>query len=68
MILLLLLFRYKSTGAFLKDFGYVATINGSMTYLIKKVPILGTLLLIGGLGFSTLKLASNKVANTKSKI
>ncbi|KAL4449739.1 hypothetical protein ABPG74_008112 [Tetrahymena malaccensis] len=60
--------KYQSTTDFLKDFGKIATINGSITYIVQKLPIVGTLLMIGGLGFSTYQLYQNKVANSKSKM
>lgn len=43
----------------MKDFGYNATINGSITYLVEKVPVFGTILLVGGLGYTSLKLYEN---------
>lgn len=60
--------KYNNTSEFLADFGYIAAVNGSITYLISSIPIFGTLLLVGGMGYTTLTLYSNKTANLKSKM
>ncbi|EGR27536.1 hypothetical protein IMG5_194440 [Ichthyophthirius multifiliis] len=59
---------YNSTTDFLQDFGKLATINGSITYIVQQVPIIGTLLLVGGLGYSTLTLFKRKSANNNTKL
>jgi hypothetical protein len=36
--------------------------------VVRKIPIFGTLLLIGGLGFSTLEIVKNNVTNFEQKL
>jgi hypothetical protein len=59
---------YQSTTDFLKDFSYIAAINGTITYVVQRVPLFGTLIIIGGLGYKTLSIVNNKVDNLNSKV
>ena len=52
--------NYKNSKDFITDFGKIATINGSITAIVAIIPVFGTLLLIGGLGYTTLSLYNNK--------
>lgn len=52
----------------MKDFSYIAAINGTITYVVQRVPIFGTLIIIGGLGYKTLSIVNNKVDNFSSKV
>jgi hypothetical protein len=46
----------------------MATINGSITYAVEKIPILGPLLIVGGLGYYSLRIYSSKISNGASKL
>ena len=52
----------------MKDFGYNATMNGTISLLVDRIPAIGTLLLLGGLGWRSLKLYYNRTANNNTKI
>jgi hypothetical protein len=60
--------NYSSKTEFLKDFGYSAAKQGSLLYIVQQVPVLSVLVLVGGLGWTTLKLYENKTANGLSKL
>ena len=51
----------------MQDFGFNVTLNGTITLLAERIPIFGILLLIGGLGLSSLNLFKNNVANSNRK-
>ena len=40
----------------MKDFGKIATVNGSITAIVTMIPIFGTLLILGGLGYATISI------------
>jgi hypothetical protein len=42
--------NYSSSKEFLADFGKQATVNGSVMYVATTVPLLGSLIMLGGLG------------------
>jgi hypothetical protein len=46
--------NYKNTNEFVKDFGFMAAVNGTLTYIVESVPVIGTLLLLGGLGYTSI--------------
>jgi hypothetical protein len=60
--------NYKSPGEFMRDFGFNATMNGTISVLADRIPIIGTLFLLGGLGWTSLKLYGNRTANNNMKI
>lgn len=43
--------RYSSPVKFLKDFGTMAAMDGTLSYLMLRIPIFGNLLILGGLGY-----------------
>lgn len=59
--------RYSSKRAFLKDFGSTAAVNGSITYLVMYMPLLGQLLAVGGFGYFAMKIWKNETASAESK-
>ena len=59
--------RYSCKKEFLKDFGSNAAINGSITYLILNMPIIGKLVAIGGFGYFAMKIYNNSTASRESK-
>ncbi|KRX05275.1 hypothetical protein PPERSA_00576 [Pseudocohnilembus persalinus] len=60
--------NYNNPQEFLLEFGYISAMNGSVTYLVQKIPIFGPILLLGGMGWTSLKLYNNKCANGKTKL
>jgi hypothetical protein len=53
---------------FLKEFFLACTISGSMTMILTSIPILGKLILIGGLGYQAADVLKNTDIQTKKKI
>ncbi len=60
--------KYESAGQFVQDFGSKAVVGGSMSYIIGAVPLFGSLLMAGGLGYTSLKLYQNSTADMSTKI
>ena len=53
---------------FLKEFFLTCAISGSMTAILATIPILGKLILIGGLGYQAADVLKNADIQTKKKI
>lgn len=53
---------------FLKEFFLAATISGSMTVILASIPMLGKLILLGGLGYQAADVLKNADIQTKKKI
>ena len=53
---------------FLKEFFIACTISGSMTMILNEIPILGKLILLGGLGYQAFSILNNADIDTKKKI
>lgn len=60
--------KHHAKMEFLREFGYAACNHGTLAYIIAHVPVFGTLLFVGGLGLTTLKLYENKTASSVSKL
>jgi hypothetical protein len=59
--------KYKSKKEFVKDFGQTAAINGSLSYLIFNMPVMGKLIAVGGFGYFAFRIYKNKNSSKKSK-
>jgi hypothetical protein len=55
--------RYTSKKEFFKDFGTMAAMNGSITYLAMNMPVIGKLVAIGGFGYFAMKIYKNDSAS-----
>lgn len=60
--------KYSSRKEFLKDFGSTAAINGSMTFLIMQMPLVGKIVAVGGFGYFTYRIYVNESASKGSKV
>lgn len=51
----------------MKDFGKNAAINGTLAVVMSAIPVLKTLLIVGGLSMLTVSIYKNETLNKRSK-
>lgn len=60
--------KYNSPTKFLKDFGTMGALDGTLSYLMMKIPIFGNLLILGGLGYRASKIWKRKHLTKKKRL
>ena len=60
--------NYKNPQSFLKDFGVMAALDGTLSYLIIRLPIIGNLLIVGGMGIKAVNIWQMKNATKRRRL
>jgi hypothetical protein len=60
--------KYDSPTKFLKDFGTMTAMDGTLSYLMMRIPLFGNLLILGGLGYRASKIWKRKHLTRKKRI